>query len=683
MPSGFDGAVLVSEGDPKTRAPAGEDVPLYNSRITSTYLKLLRSRYPHVDVGEILRYAGMERHQIEDEGHWFTQRQVNRFHEKLQELTRNPHIAREAGVYSASPEAIGGIGRYILGLVSPERAYALVGKFTTKFTRSSRVESRMIGPTSVEIVSTPREGVVEQPFQCENRKGYIESVARHFNAALPKISHTECVFEGGACCRYIVSWQPSPVRVARRVLLVATALFVAALPAAATGLLPFNAFTFAEAGLVTLALLSVAVSLLENRELKSAVGRLSDSSDELIDQINLNYQNALLVNEIGQALSKELTIDDILAGVVDVLERRLDFDRGIILLANPEKTRLLVRAGYGYAQELVGRRGMESGFRLDRPESRGVFVVCFRERRPLLVNDIAEVERDFSRRSLEFARATGTKSFICCPIVFEEEALGVLAVDNYRSKRPLLQRDVNLLMGIAPQIAITLHSVRLTESRVQQFQSIIQALVASTEARDPITAGHSLKVTEYSVGICRELGLSHEYTEMIRVASSLHDYGKIGIYDAILMKPGRLTPQEYEVVKTHATKSQEILQQIRFEGIYREVPAIAGAHHEKFDGSGYPKGLRGESIPLGARIIAVADVFEALTSKRHYRDPMPLEEVFAYLVENGGAHFDRSCVDALLRHCRASGSGLHGEDRGGVAPEPEPATLAAGPNLAR
>lgn len=628
------------------------EAPLYNSRITNTYLKLLRLRYPHVDIGELLRHAGIVLHQVEDEGHWFTQRQVNLFHEKLAELTRNPHIAREAGLFSASPEALGGIGRYILGLVSPERAYALAGKFTTKFTRSCTAESRMLSPTSVEVLITPRPGVREEPFQCQNRTGYLESIARHFNYDLPHIEHPECIFDGGARCRYIVTWRASKARLVRRGRLAIAALLLLALVFSAAGLLPVTPLRLVEGGAALLALLTVAVALLENRELKAAVARLEDSSDELVDQINVNYQNAMMVNEIGQTLAKERNIDDILEGVVDVLERRLDFDRGVILLANPEKTRLLVRTGYGYPEKIMEQLRGDNGFHLDRPESRGVFVVCYREQRALLVNDIAEVERDFSRRSLEFARASGTKSFICCPISYEEEPLGVLAVDNYRSKRPLLERDVNLLMGIAPQIAICMHNARLTEGRVQQFQSIIQALVASTEARDPVTAGHSQKVTEYAIGICRELGLPYEYTEMIRVAAALHDYGKIGIYDEILKKPGRLTSDEYEVVKTHAAKTREILRQIRFEGIYQEVPEIAGAHHEKIDGTGYPNRLRGEGIPLGARIIAVADVFEALTSKRHYRDPMRLPDVFEHLVVNSGSHFDRSCVDALIRHCR-------------------------------
>jgi HD-GYP domain-containing protein (c-di-GMP phosphodiesterase class II) len=137
---------------------------------------------------------------------------------------------------------------------------------------------------------------------------------------------------------------------------------------------------------------------------------------------------------------------------------------------------------------------------------------------------------------------------------------------------------------------------------------------------------------------------------MIRVASLLHDYGKIGVDDSILKKPGRLTTEEYDHIKTHAAKSKTILDQVNFEGIYTEVPEIAGSHHEKLDGTGYPNGLTGDQIHFGAKIIAVADVFEALTSKRHYRDPMPVSEAFEHLLENIGVHFDRQCVEALINY---------------------------------
>ena len=203
-----------------------QDTPLYNSRITNTYLKLIRKRYSHVDIDKLLTYAGMEKHQVEDEGHWFTQRQVNRFHKKLRELTGNSNIAREAGQFSASPEAMGGIAKYILGLVSPARAYSLVGRYAEKFTRSTRVEARSLSPTTVEVTATPRQGVKEEPFQCENRKGYFESVSRLFNYRMPRIEHPECVFQGGEACRYIVSWQASPAATWKRLRLLSLPLFL-------------------------------------------------------------------------------------------------------------------------------------------------------------------------------------------------------------------------------------------------------------------------------------------------------------------------------------------------------------------------------------------------------------------------------------------------------------------------
>jgi HD-GYP domain-containing protein (c-di-GMP phosphodiesterase class II) len=137
---------------------------------------------------------------------------------------------------------------------------------------------------------------------------------------------------------------------------------------------------------------------------------------------------------------------------------------------------------------------------------------------------------------------------------------------------------------------------------------------------------------------------------MIRVAASLHDYGKIGVDDSVLKKPSRLNDNEYEQIKTHALKTKNILSEVNFEGIYQEVPEIAASHHEKLDGTGYPQGLTEEEIPYGAKIIAVADVFEALTSRRHYRDPMPINEAFEYLIKGIGQEFDKDCVEAFINY---------------------------------
>lgn len=629
--------------------------PSYNSRLIDTFIKLIKRKYSYINIGELLSYAGMEPYQVEDEGHWFTQEQIDLFHDRLAKLSGNENIAREAGRYAASPDALGVMRQYALSLVGPAKVYELIGKYAHNFTKASIYESKKTGSNKVEITVTPGKGVSEKPFQCENRMGYWEAIAALFNYRLPKIEHPDCLFKGGKVCRYIVSWQESRSafwkKVRNYVTLFLSLTCLSFYPISSevilSVILPFSVFV--------VLLLTQYVGILEKRELNSAIANLSDSADKLLEQINVNYNNALMINEIGLAISKHTDIDDILTSIVKVLEGRLDYDRGVIFLASEDKTRLIFRAGFGYADELLGIL-TNTGFHLDKPESKGVFVVSFREQKPFLINDIEGIKENLSPRGLEFAKRMGSRSFICCPIIYEDVSLGILGVDNVKTKKPLVQSDINLLMGIAPQIGISIHNAMLSDVKERQFKSILQVLAASIDARDPLTAGHSVKVTEYAIGICEELGMPKDYCEMIRVASLLHDYGKIGIKDDILKKNATLNIEEYEEIKTHVEKTKKILQQINFEGIYTEVPEIVECHHEKIDGSGYPKGLKGEEIPLGARIIAVADFFEAITSKRHYRDAMPLDTAFELLIGESDVHCDRSVIEAFIRYYKKAKS---------------------------
>ncbi|MFO0753696.1 MAG: HD domain-containing phosphohydrolase [Thermodesulfovibrionales bacterium] len=625
--------------------------PLYNSRIINSFVRLIKRDYPYIAIGELLRFARIEPYQVEDEGHWFTQEQVDRFYERVVHLTGNKGIAREAGRYAASPEAIGVMRQYVLSLVSPGNAYEIVGKYAHKFTRSSAYKSEKKAGNRVEITVIPAEGVHEKPFQCENRIGYFEAIAKLFNDKLPEIRHPECVFKGGTACRYIVTWRETRSAFLKRVRIYLSLL----LASACFGLFfPYPDFTLdwmVPASVLLVLLFTLHIGHRETEELKNAIGSIRDSTDKLLERIDLNYNNALMLNEIGLALNKKLHLDIILENVVQVLEKRLDYDRGMILLADRDGRKLSFRAGFGYSTEqMILLRDVS--FRLNNPESRGVFVICFHEQKPFLVNNIDEIEDTLTSHSLAFARRMGAKSFICCPIIFEDESLGILAVDNRRTKRPLLQSDISLLMGIAPEIGISIRNALLIEDKEQQFKSMLHVLAASIDARDDLTAGHSEKVSEYAVGIANTMGLARDYCEMIRVAALLHDYGKIGIRDSILKKSGSLTDEERAEIQTHAVKTRELLERVNFEGIYREIPEIAGNHHEKIDGSGYPKGIKGEEIPLGAKIIAVADIFESITSRRHYREPMTLNEAFALLDEESGRRLDKGVVEAFMRYYR-------------------------------
>ncbi|MEA5115055.1 MAG: HD domain-containing phosphohydrolase [Geobacteraceae bacterium] len=620
---------------------------LYNSRIIDTYIKLIKRKYSYVNISELLQFAKMEPYEVADQGHWFDQEQVDLFYERLVKLTGNENIAREAGRYAASPEAIGVMRQYVLGLVSPAKVYEMIGKTTKNFTRSSVYESRKLASNKVEITVTLEEGVQEKRFQCENRIGFMEAIAEVFNCKLPSIEHPECLFENGNVCRYIISWEkPASVSWTRIRNYSASILFVlCAVSFCLGGWLSLIA-VFPSAVSIILLVSLVAVCK-EKQDLNAGLDNLRESTDKLLEQINQNYNNALMTNEIGQAINKQTDIDAILSNVIHVLQKRLDYDRCMIFLTDQDKTRLLFRAGFGYSEELENLF-KKTTFHLDRPESRGIFVISFREQKPYLINDFDEIKTDLSPHSLTFAKKLGAQSFIVCPIVCDGNSLGILVVDNVQTKKPLLQSHMNLLMGISTVIGISIRNAMLNEYRVHQFSSTLQVLAASIDTRDNLTAGHAEKVTKYAVGICRELGLGKDYCEMIRVAALLHDYGKIGIPDSILKKEGRLTEEEYDEVKSHASKTREILAQINFEGIYRQVPEIAGSHHEKIDGSGYPAGLKGQEIPFGAKIIAVADFFEAITAKRHYRDPMPLSDAVRLLKEHVGKHFEKRVVNAFL-----------------------------------
>jgi len=621
---------------------------LYNSRIVDTYLKLLERRYPGADVSTLLKASGMTLSEVRDEGHWFSQEQVNRFYDCLERLTMNPQIAREAGRFAVSANALGIFRQYMLSAFGPAAMFQMIGRLSSKLTRSADFSSRKLSAHSVEIVVTPRPGCEEELFQCENRMGFFEAGVMMFNHNLPGISHPQCVFRGDPVCRYEVSWElPRSTRWRKRRNFVSI-LMVPLTLVSLLQLPQWSNLVLVPLAVAGVALLSVMTEMHEKSELRNSLSQLTDTTEQLIDQVNITHSNAMMSKEIGEALKDQASLSDTLENVTQVLRERLDYERGAIFLANREQTELEFCAGFGYRErekDLFAR----IPFRLDRPTSSGLLARSFCENRPLLINGLDELTPLLSPRRLSVIRALKVESLICCPIRSRNEPVGVLMLDNPISRRTLRQIDLSLIEGITPAIGMALHNVQLLEGKERQFETLLQVMSASIDARDALTRGHSEKVTEYALQICQMMDLDEGYCEAVRVAALLHDYGKLAVPDAILKKNGTLDSGEYEMVKNHAVMTGEILRQINFEDALSEVPFIAQAHHEKVDGSGYPEGLKGEDIPLGSRIIAVADVFEALTARRHYREPLPLDDAVGVIRRGNQRHFDPRVVDAFER----------------------------------
>ena len=194
-----------------------DTTPIYSSRIVKTYLEYIKNSYPDLDIDSILKYAGMTRYEVEDQAHWFSQDQMDHFQEILVKKTGNPSIAREAGRYSTLQKGMGHAKQHLLGFIKPTSVYLLMAKLYPVMSRAATVKVKKLGENKVEIVATPNPGVIEKPYQCENRIGVFESVGKLFTESFSTIEHPICYHKGHDFCSYIVSWIRTPSTIWKRI----------------------------------------------------------------------------------------------------------------------------------------------------------------------------------------------------------------------------------------------------------------------------------------------------------------------------------------------------------------------------------------------------------------------------------------------------------------------------------
>jgi HD-GYP domain-containing protein (c-di-GMP phosphodiesterase class II) len=288
------------------------------------------------------------------------------------------------------------------------------------------------------------------------------------------------------------------------------------------------------------------------------------------------------------------------------------------------------------------------------PAGKGIIGYVVRTGETVLVEDADQDSRHFDE--IDDISGICTKSILAVPLVSqtvilgseagtsESQIIGGLETLN-KIDGHFTEEDAQLLRTLANQAATVLRIANLYADANELFLDTIKALVAAIDAKDPYTEGHSQRVSEFSVAVARELGMTPDLIRQIRIGSLLHDVGKIGITDSILLKPGPLTPEEWQVMKKHPAIGANIMGAVR--KLHEEIPALE-EHHERMDGKGYPKGLKKEEISLIGRIVAVADVFDAVTSERPYRQGTRAEEALELLRQASGDHLDQRCVQGLI-----------------------------------
>ncbi len=319
----------------------------------------------------------------------------------------------------------------------------------------------------------------------------------------------------------------------------------------------------------------------------------------------------------------------------------LDAQRGAFVLADSEavlKLRAIVTGRNQPRAALAGRGELGGRFQF----SQSLANRCFSRGESILCHKADEDPELAMARSI----AEGSMASVMCVLLrTPRKKLGVLHLDRGPWQKPFTMEDLHLADALSASVSAGIECAALLRKQRDLFVDTITMLADVVEMRDEYTGGHTQRVTNYSLLLAERLDLSGEDVDLIRTGTPLHDIGKVGIDDAILRKPDKLTPEEFDIMKTHTTKGAEFINKVPD---LRPVLPIVRNHHERWDGRGYPDGLAGANIPHLARVVALADAFDAMTSDRPYRKGMPVEVAFAEIEKGKGKQFDPIFAAAFL-----------------------------------
>jgi hypothetical protein len=341
----------------------------------------------------------------------------------------------------------------------------------------------------------------------------------------------------------------------------------------------------------------------------------------------------LLLN-VTRNISHEIKLDRLLMLIMDEVKRVLECDRCTVFVLDREYKELWSRVAHG-----------EEEIRFPSDIGIAGHVATTGE-----VLNIPDAYAD-TRFNPNIDKKTGylTRNILTAPMRNRPgEIIGVFQALN-KFDGPFTKDDENLLDAISVIAATQIENAQLYDEQKKTFDSFIETLASTIDARDPLTAGHSKRIALFADEVAKVLDMDDQQREVLRTAAMLHDYGKIAVREAVLTKDGPLTDEEYHHIQSHPGYTKSILEKINFSRELRSVPLIAATHHEKLDGSGYPSGLVADQIPEMGKILAVADVVDALTSKRHYRDRMDFHKVMGILKDESGSHFDENFVNAFKK----------------------------------
>jgi putative nucleotidyltransferase with HDIG domain len=549
---------------------------------------------------------------LTDENNWVSSDLIVQIFKNIKEILNDPEAPYHIGFESITQRDFGSIQKFfIYTFGSPIGVLRRVNHINTQFNTTKVVETIYASPNRAVVRLHWKENRALSADLCRFNRGIYAAIPTIWNRPPATITESFCQFEGDPYCQFDIAYY--------------------------SGKRSIKGF-FSLFGTTKTQLLSALEEIEKSKLiLKKKYDEVNTLNKELADKLKMLQA----INTASNLLVSRENTEEILSTTASFIVDIMRFDRAIIMMLDESRTSLVFKYGFGANPEDVESHLKDYTIPLTRENN--ILARAAKEGRPMLVKDVEAAGLDMSNRIL---KNFDVSSFVICPLMASEGIIGILAADRFISHIKIDEDEINDLAIFINTIAETLHKARLKEEIETSYLNTVKALVRAIEEKDSYTRGHSERVAELSLLIGRELGIEAKELEYMRLACLLHDVGKIGISEAIVKSPKSLTDHEYDIIKQHPLKGAEIVSPVSF---LKDYLHVIRHHHERFDGGGYPDGLSGGAIPLGAQIVCVADAYDAITSTRSYRKGSPPEEAARRIYAGRGAQFSPMAVDAFRR----------------------------------
>ncbi len=409
---------------------------------------------------------------------------------------------------------------------------------------------------------------------------------------------------------------------------------------------------------------TTSLAIVESRSQTLVQRSVDPTKLEFLSQVYKRKDEAHLLESAQKYLTTLHKVSDILSRASSVEALFDSIVQAILEVSGGDRAAILMRNKETKGVDLVAVRTKDGKASGEVKVSRSVVNDVLEKGISSFTDDAMADDRYVGGESIVRQRI---RSVMCAPMRTTEEILGVLYVDSQMA-REFSEAELELLAAVGNQAGIALHRAKLMQEVEKLFFDVMKAIASIIDAKDGYTHKHSERVSAFGVRLARHLGFDADARAVVELSGLLHDVGKIGVPDAILNKPGKLTDSEFKEMRLHPLHGARILSNIQSQKVVSIMPGVK-YHHERWDGKGYPEGLKGEEIPLLGRVLGVADFLDALTSDRSYRKGLPLEEALQMVKDLEGQAFDPVVVKAAVE--------LHEKGELALPSTPNPGVLTA------